>query len=621
MCGIAGYVGPDRAAGRAFAARANHLLAHRGPDDEGTYVGDGVVLAHRRLSIVDLSAAGHEPMISPDGRWILVYNGEVYNHEALRPRLDRSWAFRSRCDAETVLAALALDGPAALEAMVGMWALLLWDAAERRLLVSRDRYGQKPLYWRRGPDGSVRFASEIRPLLEVGERPAAFVPAVAEYLATGNYGHLGDRTFFRDVRAVPAASWAHVRAGQTDVEHRRYWRFPVLPARERRPYDDEARRGFRDAFEDAVSSQLMSDVPLGATLSGGLDSSAVVGAIAALDPKRSLPVFTAQAQGTPFDESAYVKAVERRWLGRIEVHTVTLEPVRASGTLGEAIRVQEEPFGDPSIIAHGLLMDAARKIGIPVLLGGQGGDELLCGYPFMTDALLAASLRAGRVGWVMREARALGLPATSLGRIALSAMAPAVEGWARRRSRLRRRTWLSPVVARAAEVGAPLAATADASAVWLEAVERMALPHLTHYDDRSAMARSIEGRMPFLDHRLADVIGRLEYRALVDGGSRKRILRDTCGDLLPEAVLARRDKIGFFTPLREMLAAEQEWVRGMVTDEYARSLAVFDAPTVGAHAQALSNRATPTRVAQVVWRALSVRVWAETFGVAALEAD
>src|ERR1700730_4072452 len=233
MCGISVYLGPDSAKGKTFAERANRLLTHRGPDDEGIYVGDGVVLGHRRLAIVDLSAAGHQPMISPDGRWVIIYNGETYNHLDLRTRLCRDWNFQSRTDTETVMAALALNGPAALEQMVGMWALALWDTHERRLLLSRDRYGQKPLYWRSNPDGSLRFASEMKPLLENEEQPAMYAPAIAEYLATGNYGHLVERTFFRDVFSFPPAHWAFIKLGDQRPSPNRYWRFPIRPKKER----------------------------------------------------------------------------------------------------------------------------------------------------------------------------------------------------------------------------------------------------------------------------------------------------------------------------------------------------------------------------------------------------
>ncbi|MEK6322362.1 MAG: asparagine synthase (glutamine-hydrolyzing) [Acidobacteriota bacterium] len=619
MCGIAAYLGDNIMQGEGFISRANSLLTHRGPDDEGVFKGNRVVLGHRRLSIVDLSAAAHQPVLSPNGRWALIYNGEMYNHLDLRHRLCKGWDFRSHSDGETVLAALALNGPAVFEQMVGMWALALWDAHEQRLLLSRDRYGQKPLYWRLCADGSLRFASEIQPLLEEGERPAMYAPAVAEYLATGNYGHLGERTFFRDIYSFPPAHWTVVTAGNQTLEPHRYWRFPIPSKRDRRPYDETARQRFRSAFEEAVSSQLMSDVPVGATLSGGLDSSAVVGAMASRQTGGPIPVFTAQADGSDFDESRYVKAVADRWRGRLDIHWVRLEKMTISELLQQTIRTQEEPFGDPSIIAHGLLMDAARKAGVPVILGGQGGDELLFGYGYMGYALLAASLREGKVGWAFTEARSLNLGGKSLARIGLSALFPKIERNFRHRSRMKRRTWLLSALREAIpSEHLQLASTSNLTSVWLETIERVALPHLTHYDDRSGMARSIEGRMPFLDHRLADVVGSLDETAFLKGGRLKRILRDACSDLIPESVLNRHDKIGFFTPLRDMLKAEREWVRRMVTDEYARALNLFDVDILRSHVDAIAGVDGKGDGALRIWRALAVRVWAETFQVRSL---
>ncbi len=617
MCGLVAYSGSDADTGKRFIERANRLLLHRGPDDEGVYFGEGIALGHRRLSIIDLSSAAHQPMISPCGRWVIAYNGEVYNHLDLRARLCRDWEFRSRSDTETVLAALAINGPTAFEHMVGMWALALWDSKEKRLLLSRDRYGQKPLYWRRSDDGSLRFSSEISPLLEEDEHPVMYTPAVAEFLATGNYGHLGERTFFRDIYAFPPAHWASIRAADHAPTPQRYWRFPIASNGDRRPYDETARREFRETFEEAVRSQLMSDVPLGATLSGGLDSSAVLGCMAELCGDDQIAVFTAQSEGSAFDESRYVKAVEEKWRGRFRLHWIRLERMILSEVIDEAIRAQEEPFGDPSIIAHGLLMKAAREAGIKVVLAGQGGDELLFGYPFMFHSLLSGAMREGRLKWAIKEAQAFGLDWKTLLRMGLSALAPEAERKARLRSRLKRRWWLTDVL-KEAVVENDLAATSDSRAVLLETVERSALPHLTHYDDRSGMARSVEGRMPFLDHRLAEIVGHLDSKAFVGGGKSKLILRQALGHLLPDAVLERRDKIGFFTPLRDMLKAENQWVRALVTDERARSLNLYDCSVMDSCLDGLTRGERRLDAAHLVWRALAVRVWADTFNATSL---
>ncbi len=616
MCGIVGYFGIDRIKGREFVARGNALIAHRGPDDEGLFVSEEVVLGNRRLAIVDLSHAGHQPMTSPCGRWTIAYNGEVYNHSHLRERYCKDWLFRSRTDTETLLALLALKGTAAFSEMVGMWALAFWDAKEHTLLLARDRYGQKPLYWRACTDSSFRFASEMKPLLEPDEANAMYPPAVAEYLATGNYGHLGDRTFFRDLFSFPPAHWAIISETDRKPQAVRYWRLPIAPKQERRPYDETVCKEFRRAFEDAVASQLMSDVPVGATLSGGLDSSAVVGAMARLGDQQEIPIFTAQTAGSVYDESRYVKAVETHWPNRLRVHWIRSETISLSQSLPEAICTQEEPFGDPSIIAHGVLMRAAKEAGVPVILGGQGGDEILFSYTQMLQSLLASSLRESRVGWVINEARALHLSIKPMLRIGLSAFFPRVEKEARARARLHRRSWLSPALREAAVDGdAKLPAMSDVHAVWLEFIERVALPHLTHYDDRSGMHYSIEGRMPFLDHRLAEIVGALDFTAFLREGRQKYILREACRDLLPEVVLDRRDKIGFHTPMRDLLRAEFKWVHRQLTDEFSRDMKIFQADAVQTALDDLSGGNGAGEASHRVWRALCVRLWAEAFAV------
>ncbi len=427
MCGIAGYVGRDTEEGRSFVERAKQLLAHRGPNDEGTHVSDGIVLGFRRLSVLDVSGAGHQPMASPDGRYTLVFNGEIYNHLSMRPALEKAWTFKSHCDTETLLAALVQRGPATIGELVGMWAFALWDAVEGRLLLSRDRYGQKPLYWHRTEDGALMFSSEIAPLLGTVQRPRVDALAMAEFLATGNYGHLGDRTFFNGVRTFLPAHWAWVKCSEREIMLKRYWRFPALAPANGRPFDATAKKEFRRAFDEAVSSQLLSDVPLAATLSGGIDSSAIVGAMATLRAGGPVRVFTAQAAGSERDESRYVEAVARKWGRGLEVDWLPVERMFLSTSIMDVIRAQEEPFGDPSIIAHNLIVRMVRKAGIVVLLGGQGADELLLGYPHYSPALLSSGLRRGQLRWALKECAALGLSPRALARTIGAALSPEAE--------------------------------------------------------------------------------------------------------------------------------------------------------------------------------------------------
>ena len=616
MCGISIYLGSNKNTISTLVGRSIQLMNHRGPDDRGIFVSDdGIAMGHTRLSIVDLSAAGHQPMISPDGRFVITYNGEIYNHRSLRDRYCRGWEFRGASDTETLLALYAQKGVDVFAELVGMWAFGIWDCVQKKLVVCRDRYGQKPLYWRRFRDGSLGLASEFRPLLMDGEQNKYYAPAVAEYLSTGNYGHLGDKTFFDGIYSLPPGSFAEIRTFQDTIKPNGYWRFPSVPFAERRPYDLETKKRFRSAFEEAVQSQLMSDVTLGATLSGGLDSTAVVGAIAA-NSESKIHIFSAQCSGSKNDETKYVEAVRSKWGRKLDVHYVQLKEMRLQDSLANTIRIQEEPIGDPSMSAHGMLMDKARDLGVKVVLGGQGSDEILFGYGFMGTSLISNAIRLGKWSWALREGRAWGLKSRGWLRTGLSAFMPETERKMRLSARKKYGNWLTKELMLGAETCIPdLSSCSDAAAVQLEAVERTALPHLVHYDDRSGMARSIEGRMPFLDHRLAEVISTIDQSAFMHDGMLKWILRDACGDLMPDEVRLRRDKVGFHTPLHEMLFREIDWVESLILDEFGRKLGAYRCDMIGIKIKSIRTNTASTMCYVDVFRSLAFRMWAEEFNI------
>jgi asparagine synthase (glutamine-hydrolysing) len=289
--------------------------------------------------------------------------------------------------------------------------------------------------------------------------------------------------------------------------------------------------------------------------------------------------------------------------------------MRLQDALRGVIQAQEEPFGDPSIMAHGFLMDAARQAKVPVILGGQGGDELLFGYPWMSSGLAACAMRNGRIVWASHELRQLALSPALRARVCLAAFAPALEKLARKQSRLSKRNWLSRRFRRHARSSPSMGPASDIVALQLEAVEQVAIPHLTHYDDRNGMARSIECRMPFLDHRLAEVLAELEPAAFLSNGVTKRVLRQAVADLLPQAVLERRDKVGFFTPLEVMMQREADWVRSLVLDDLARQLDFYQFAEIERCLAVCQRTADDPQAALRLWRCLAVRVWAEQFNI------
>ena len=566
MCGIAFALGGETRKALLFAERANRLLAHRGPDGEGVYQEGQLVMAHRRLAVLDLSDAGAQPMHSEDKRYVIVYNGEIYNHLKLREDFLPQHTFRGQSDTETLLFLYAELGEKMLDHLVGMWAFSIWDREKETLFVSRDRYGQKPLYYRTDTDGSLQFSSEIRPLLKEEEKPFMNETAVVEYLTLGNYGHLGNQTFFKEIFSFRQGHYAKIKIKDTTINEIEYWRLPQVKDKDKVSFDRQQQAQLEKIIEEAVSCQLLSDVKVGATLSGGLDSSIVVGAMAKAR-KISTPVFTAQSKDSRWDESVYVKAVEEKWTtDKVDVHWKELNHTNISDHLTHYITIQEEPFGDPSIMAHGFLMSMAKENGVKVILGGQGADELFFGYGNMTASLLAQGLRKGHWAWVNDNLQRKKLPVTEWLRILLGVISPLAEQTLRRRSRHKKRSFITErLLSKVDDQQVKLARTNNFYEVWTESVYGVHLPHLLHYDDRNSMSRSIEGRMPFLDHRIAELVSKIKPSDFMSSGESKRMLRLACADLLPDQVLKRKDKIGFYTPLHEMLKKDIVWIEQVLS--------------------------------------------------------
>ena len=622
MCGIVGILAAEASAtrlDRGLIDRMSSALAHRGPDATGALVEPPVLLGHRRLSIIDLTAAGCQPMQGDSGRFVMVYNGEVYNYVELRDQLrDRGHSFHTRTDTEVVLAAYREWGDRAVGYFNGMWALAIWDRERRELFLCRDRAGKKPLYYARDAEGTLYFASEVRALMTVGLRFTLEPQAAFDFITQGTYGHLGDRGFFRGVKQVPAAHWIKFRPDGWE-EGRRYWDNPIVPERDRRPYGPEARNEFRELVIDSVRLRLRSDVPVGATLSGGLDSSTIAVVANQLTGGSPMHLFTSLFPGSRHDETPYFNAVIERLNDPI-VHRAAPQRERWPEALDRVLMHQEEPFGDTSIFAHFHLMREARQAGVPVVLSGQGGDELLFGYPSMVNAYLGHLLARGRIRRGLNEAKlwSEGLGTTFAG--ALGAALPHVLPLALRdRARgavvARRMKLLAPQLRVQATLRRFEAAGSRSSldSYLSQVFSRFAIPHLVHYDDRNAMAWSIEGRMPFLDYRLVEFTGTIAYDALFAKGHTKRILRDAFADLLPPLVAKRRDKVGFHTPLGVWLRENRDWLLTFMSSERIAAAGVLSAPAY--HDAMRGILGGQDRFALDVWRGAILHLWMDRFDV------
>nr|WP_018253355.1 asparagine synthase (glutamine-hydrolyzing) [Salinispora mooreana] len=611
MCGIAGYVGISAFWGEPVLRRMADAQVHRGPDGDG-YLAEGLIgLAHRRLAVID-RAGGKQPLYSVDGRYVLSYNGEVYNYRLLRAELsDLGHRFTTESDTEVVLAAWVQWGQAAFDRFNGMFALAIADLERGEVVLARDQFGIKPLYLADDGDGRVFFASEIRPLFAAGAvTPKPDDHTIYRYLRFRIHDDT-PRTFFHGVtRLMPGETALLTSDGavQRSTYTRLYDDMDALAAAPT-PYDPSAQERFRAALDRAIQARLVSDVPVGTALSGGVDSSTVVASIhrmmaAADDTTRPVgatqQTFSAVFPGERNDEERYVDAVAATCGEALQVHKVRPTPDRFLVDLRDFVRTQEEPVISTAPYAQYCVMREASQH-VTVMLDGQGADEMLAGYlPYYLVHL--RSLRGGRVaGELLRSVDVL----WRLGRTRLTD----VVGRRRRTPTTNLLGWDFAETYRHERF--PMVRT-DLKARLAADLFRHSLPALLRYEDRNTMRFSIEGRVPFLDAALVRTVWSLDPSAIIHHGWNKRALRDATVDLLPRLVNRRRNKIGFTTP-------EDSWFQRIKNDVYL----IFASRSFGARPyfdQRAVLQAFEDYVAgrggvetMTFWRMLNVELWLREF--------
>lgn len=594
MCGIAGYLTTAGAASGHLALAMAERLESRGPDDHGSWASGPIALAHRRLSVLDLSPNGHQPMVSATGRYVLVLNGEIYNHLELRSGLS-GVVWRGHSDTEVLLAAIQAWGlPATLQRLVGMFAFALWDCERRELILVRDRLGEKPLYYGRQREAFV-FASELKAIAACpGWRGEVDRDALALYLRRG-YVPV-PRTIWRGVHKLPPGTYLTIPADASAsmaLAPVSYWRAAEVVGA--LPRGDLGEREAADELEaqlsNALAGQMVADVPLGAFLSGGVDSSVVV---ALMQARASRPVktFTIGFAEPDYDEAANARAVARH-LGT-EHTELMLAPAEAMAVIPRLAEMYDEPFGDSSQIPTHLVAAMARRH-VTVSLSGDGGDELFAGYNrhFVGRTLwrrasgLPRSLRAaaGRAlhaippqAWDMvgrslplrMRQPALGdkvhkfadaLPATDAHALYLGFVSQIRSPDALVIGGFEQPTWADGE-----------AATFDAGVRGADFTERMMFRDLIGYLtddiltklDRAAMAVSLETRVPLLDHRLVQFAWSLPLHMKIRDGQGKWLLRQVLYRYVP-AELIERPKQGFGIPLDSWLRGPlRDWAEGLL---------------------------------------------------------
>jgi asparagine synthase (glutamine-hydrolysing) len=568
MCGIAGEVRFDGSAGDpAWSHRAAELMRHRGPDGQGVFDEPGITLVHRRLSIIDIEG-GTQPMAYADGRYWITYNGEIYNYRELRAELEaRGHAFRTRSDTEVILAAYAAWGVDALPKLRGIFAFGLWDRVERALLLARDHLGVKPLLFHADATG-VRFASEFKALLAHPAVARRVDPqSLRQYLALGYV--MAPRTIVAGVAKLPAGRYLRIRAGR--VHEAAYWDLAAVACdvADAGPSDEEHTQAFDALLDRTIAEQMVSDVPLGSFLSGGLDSSAIA-FYANRHAAGGLQTFSMGFEEASFSELAFAEqtATHLRTVHRQEiVHPKTLDQ------LGDLVWFYDEPLGDTSIVPTYDLAHFARRH-VTVVLSGDGSDEILAGYDtYVADRF--QRLYARLPGWLHRglvQPLVERLP-SSYRKVALdfkirqfvahahTSLERAHFGWRR----------MLDEHESDALIGTPARPEDDPFLPYAEHFAAVAgaptLNQLLYVDlktwlvddilskvDRATMASSLEARVPFLAPPVVEAALRLPMHLKLRGLERKVVLRRLMRNRLPAAIV-RRKKRGFNAPV-------SQWLRG-----------------------------------------------------------
>lgn len=634
MCGISGiWNRVQKPVDRSLLRDFTQVIAHRGPDDSGYYFDDdcGLGLGHRRLSIIDLSSAGHQPMASGDQKYWLVYNGEIYNYLELTAELvDLGYQFRSHSDTEMILAAYQAWGYACLDRFNGMFAFLLWDSSKQLLWAARDRFGVKPLYiWEQSPN-FIAFASEIKQFTKLPNWKAQANPQRCyDFLAYGMLDHTSE-TMFKDVWQLRGGQYLTLNSDRQDADFGKLTvkQWYSLPSHQQDLSMPEAKQQLQNLLKDSVKLRLRADVTVGSCLSGGLDSTSIVCLSDQLrqESANNIPfqTFSSCFDDLRYDERQYIKDV----IAQTQVHPNFIFP-NASELFEELDHLtwqQDEPFGSTSIFAQWCVFRQAGQSGVKVMLDGQGADELLAGYTKFYAALFANLFRKWHWCKLVNELITCRRyqNATEIQRM----IEPLLPIWVRQP--LRRLlgyasetavpSWLNgsylQALGVAPQVSAKFALTTPTSIHQLSHLQltSTSVPMLLHWEDRNSMAHSVESRVPFLDYRLVEFAYSLDDTTKIRQGQTKAVLREAMRNIIPESIRTRQDKMGFVTP-------ESQWIKHGLSDRFEielqkaiASLGQWVQPDV---LQKIFQATLDgnSGMQGVIWRVISFSRWLKVFDV------
>jgi asparagine synthase (glutamine-hydrolysing) len=622
MCGFTGYFASSGQVPSSAMRAALDAIAHRGPDDEGINyfeTANGTLcLAHRRLSIIDLSANGHQPFIDGSGQYSMVYNGEVYNYRELRTELEQlGHKFRTDTDTEVVLEAWKAWGKDAWKRFIGMFSLVVYDSQNEKLVLVRDAFGIKPLYYSLTQEG-IFFASEIPAIQALYPAKLSLNEHRAFSFLVWSHYDFGEQTFYNEINQLLPAHCVTYDLTQHQLEKTERWWWPAIEENKNITFDEAAAQ-LRSMFLNTVRLHLRSDVPLGVALSGGVDSSAVTCAIRHAEPEMPLKTFSFIAKESALSEEHWVDIVNAQTAASSA--KVYVKPEEIVTDLEDLVRTLGEPFGSTSIFAQYRVFKLVKEQGVTVTLDGQGADELLAGYWGYPHDRLRSLLAEGKWvsvlaflyhwgNWPGRSRKqALGilfqelLPTKWKFRLKASKndLVPAwlkTESLPDRPENLARPLFTEQAIPKNRQL---------AHALRVDLING-GLQSLLRHGDRNAMRWSVESRVPFLTIPLVEFVLSLPETYLISPkGETKSVFKAAMRGIVPDAILDRRDKIGFSTPegawLRQMDAAQ--WIK----PELIRSLPFVHADALINHLEAQFSGKTPWQAQS--WRILNFLKWYE----------
>ncbi|MEI6040071.1 MAG: asparagine synthase (glutamine-hydrolyzing) [Candidatus Berkelbacteria bacterium] len=620
MCGIVGIYNLSEKDNEIkldqVVKKMTDSIAHRGPDDEGFYVENKVALGHRRLAIIDLSPLGHQPMFSEDSNLVIVFNGEIYNYLELAEELEGlGHSFKSKCDTEVILHAYEEWGEKSLNRFLGMWAFVLWDKSKQEMFCSLDRWGVKPFYYVLDKEKFV-FGSEIKAIFQYpGVKREPNYANIFDFLVFNRTDHNQD-TCFSGVKRLMPGHWLKInRDGK--VICKKWYTIKYQTYKFNHKDDDliANSKHLRLLLEKSVELRLRSDAPVGSCLSGGLDSSTIVALVKNKYVNTNLKTFSAVFPGSWADESRYIKLVNKKFsLKNYQVEPTSKDLLK---DVKKLIYHQEEPFGSSSIFASWSVMKLAHKHKIKVLLDGQGGDEILAGYPYMAGFYFYEIFKNGHLICAITEMikfwKKQKFNFLSAFQIFIFKLSPK---FLQNKFLRFSSSWIDRDFFNKYEKKSRFAESFFSANSLNESLAnhlKHKLAHLLRYEDKNAMAFSIENREVFLDQNLVEFALKSAGSLKIKNGATKMILREAMKDILPEKISNRHDKIGFDTPEEMWFRKEEmlDFVGNIIQSDSFRKRGLFDLTKIIRIFENFKNNSA--KYQSVLWKLVCLELWFRIF--------